>query len=141
MLLLSNASLIFCVSALQVGISSTLVINTPRDMLLAKMLYSLLHIKSWGIRMKYSKLDGMNVVTLDGFQAGEISGMELNTKKWEATHLHIELSDEAVKELGYKKPLLGHITICLPVGYIKAVGNVVTLTRNLKGLDKIPECK
>jgi len=91
--------------------------------------------------MKFSKLDGMDVVTLDGFKAGEISGMELDTKNWEATHLHIELSDEAIRELGYKKPLLGHITICLPVGYIKAVGNVVTLTRNLKGLDKIPECK
>ena len=89
--------------------------------------------------MKYSKLDGMNVVTLDGFQAGEISGMEINTKKWEATHLHIELSDEAVKELGYKKPLLGHITICLTFGYVKPVGNVVTLTRKLKGLDKITE--
>ena len=91
--------------------------------------------------MKFSKLDGMDVVTLDGFKAGEISGMELNTKKWDVTHIHIELSDEAVKELGFKKPLLGHITICLPVGYVKAVGNVVTLTRSLKGLDKIPECK
>ena len=94
-----------------------------------------------GFFMKFSKLDGMDVVTLDGFKAGEISGMELNTKKWEVTQLHIELSDEAVKELGFKKPIFGHIIICLPVGYVKAVGNVVTLTRNLKGLDKIPECK
>jgi len=91
--------------------------------------------------MRYGKLDGMNVVTLDGFEAGEISGMEINTKKWEVTHMHIELSDEAVKELGYKKPLWGHIVICLPVGYVKAVGNVVTLTRTLKGLDKVPACK
>ena len=95
----------------------------------------------WGVSMKFSKMDGMDVFTLDGFQAGEISGIETDTKNWEVTHLHIELSDEAVKELGFKKPLLGHITICLPVGYIKAVGDVVTLARNLKGLNKIPECK
>ena len=91
--------------------------------------------------MKFNKLDGLDVVTSDGFKAGEISEIELNVKKWEVTHIHIELSDETVKELGFKKPLLGHITICLPVGYIKAVGNVVTLTRNQKGLGKIPECK
>ncbi len=91
--------------------------------------------------MKFSKIDGMDVVTLDGFKAGEISGIDVNTKKWEVTHMHIELSDDAIKELGFKKPLLGNITICLPVGYIKAVGNVVTLSRHLKGLGKIPECK
>ncbi len=91
--------------------------------------------------MKFSKLDGMKVVTLDGFEAGEISGIEIDTKKWETTHLHIELSDQAVKELNFKKPLFGHITICLPVGFIKAVGDFVTLNRNLDGLKRIPECK
>jgi len=91
--------------------------------------------------MKFSKLDGMRVVTLDGFEAGEISGIEIDTRKWEATHLHIELSDQAVKELNFKKPLLGHITICLAVGFVKAVGDFVTLNRNLDGLKRIPECK
>jgi len=91
--------------------------------------------------MKYSKLDGMKVVTLDGFNAGEISGIEIDTKNWDTTHIHIELSDQAVKELGFKKPILGHITICLPVGYVKAVGDFVTLNRNLDGLKRIPECK
>ena len=91
--------------------------------------------------MKFSKLDGMRVVTLDGFEAGEISGIEIDTKKWETTHIHIELSDQAVKELSFKKPLLGHIIICLPVGFVKAVGDFVTLNRNLDGLKRIPECK
>jgi len=91
--------------------------------------------------MKFSKLYGLDVVTLDGFKAGEISGIELNIKNWDVTHLHIELSDEATKELGYKKHMFGHITICLPVGYVKAVGTVVTLTRKLQGLDRIPESK
>ena len=91
--------------------------------------------------MKFSKLDGMKVVTLDGLNAGEISGLEVDTKSWEATHLHIELSEQAVKGLGFKKPIIGHITICLPVGYVKAVGDFVTLNRNLDGLKRIPECK
>jgi len=91
--------------------------------------------------MKFSKLDGMDVVSLDGFNTGEISGMELDIKNWDVSHIYIELSDDAVKELDFKKPLWGHITICIPVSYVEAVGDVVTLTRNLKGLDKIPECK
>jgi len=45
------------------------------------VLYFSILIESWGSFMKFSKLDGMDVVTLDGFKAGEISGMELNTKK------------------------------------------------------------
>ena len=91
--------------------------------------------------MKFSKLDGMKVVTLDGLNAGEISGLEVDTKSWEATNLHIELSEQAVKGLGFKKTIIGHITICLPVGYVKAVGDFVTLNRNLDGLKRIPECK
>jgi len=91
--------------------------------------------------MKFSKIDGMDVVTVDGFNAGDVSGMNINTKKWEVTHLYIELSNDAIKELNYKKPILGSITICLPVAYIKAVGTVVTLSRPLKDLDKRPECK
>lgn len=91
--------------------------------------------------MKFSKLDGMKVVTLDGLNAGEISGIEIDTKKWEATHLHIELADQAVKDLSFKKPIIGHITICIPVGFVKAVGDFVTLNRNLDGLKRILECK
>lgn len=91
--------------------------------------------------MKFSKLDGMKVVSLDANRIGEISGLEIDTRKWGVTHLHIELTDETIKELGFRKPLIGNITICLPVGYVKAVGDFVTLSRTLDGLKKIPECK
>ena len=91
--------------------------------------------------MKYSKLDGMKVVTLDGFNAGEISGIEIDTKNWDTTHIHIELTGNAIKELNIRKPLIGHVNICFPVGYIKKVGDVITLSRNLDGIKKIPECR
>ena len=48
--------------------------------------------------MKFSKLYGLDVVTLDGFKAGEISGTELDIKNWEVTHLHIELSKFYTKQ-------------------------------------------
>ena len=91
--------------------------------------------------MKFSKIDGMKVLSLDAHEVGEISGAEIDTKKWNVTHIHIELPVEAVKELGYKKPIFGNITICLSVVYVKAVGDVVSLNRTVKGLQKIPECR
>jgi sporulation protein YlmC with PRC-barrel domain len=91
--------------------------------------------------MKYSKLDGMKIVSLDAKDVGEINGAEVDTKNWSITHIHIELSDSALKELNIKKPLIGNVTLCFPVGFIKKVGDVITLSRNLDGLKKIPECR
>ena len=91
--------------------------------------------------MKFSKIDGMKVFSSDAFKVGEVSGAEIKTKQWEITHLYIELSDEAATKLGYKKPLLGHITICIPINYIKTVGDVLTLNRTIPELKKLPECK
>ena len=91
--------------------------------------------------MKYSKFDGMKVVSLDAKDVGEVSGLEIETKDWKVTHIHIELTDNAIKELNIRKPLIGHVNICFPVGYIKKVGDVITLSRNLDGLKKIPECR
>lgn len=91
--------------------------------------------------MKFSKINDMKVFSSDAFLIGEISGADVNTKKWMITHLYIELSDEAVTKLGYKKPFFGHISICIPINFIKTIGDVVTLSKNLKELEKLPGCK
>ena len=91
--------------------------------------------------MKYSKLDGMKIVSLDAKDVGEVNGAEVDTKSWKITHIHIELSDTALKELNIKKPLIGNVTLCFPVGFIKKVGDVISLTRNIDGLKRIPECR
>ena len=91
--------------------------------------------------MKYRKLDGMKILSLDAKDVGEVNGLEIDTKNWKITHIHIELSDNALKELNIKKPLLGHVSLCFPVGFIKKVGDVISLSRNLDGLKRIPECR
>ncbi len=70
--------------------------------------------------VKVSKLNGKKVITEDAFTLGEIAGAEVDTSDWQITHLHISLTDEATKELGFKKPFLGHLTVCLPVTLVKA---------------------
>jgi sporulation protein YlmC with PRC-barrel domain len=87
-----------------------------------------------------SKLNGKKVITTDAFNVGEVSEAMMDTD-WKITHIHVNLTKEATKELGFKKPVLGHITICLPVDHIKGFADVITLNKTREELKGIPECK
>lgn len=90
--------------------------------------------------VKVSELNGKKVITTDAFNVGKLSGAEMD-KNWKITHVHIELSKDATSELGFKKPVLGHVTICLPVNLIQGFGDMVTLNKTREDLKGIPECK
>jgi sporulation protein YlmC with PRC-barrel domain len=90
---------------------------------------------------RISKLNGKKVITLNAFAVGEIEEAEVNVGNWQVTHVYVSLTNEASKELGFKKPVLGTITICLPVSFIQAVGDVVTLNKSLPELKDTRECK
>lgn len=91
--------------------------------------------------VKVSDLNGKKVITTDAFTVGEVSGAEVDTDQWLITHLHVSMTKEATNELGFKKPVLGHVTICLPINLVKAFGDVVTLSKTREELKIIPECK
>ena len=90
--------------------------------------------------MEIGKLKGKQVITKDAFYVGEISEANKD-EEWRITHIQIKLTKEATKGIGFKKPLLGHVTICLPVYHIMGVGDVITLKINRVELKEIPECK
>ncbi len=90
--------------------------------------------------VKVSEINGKKVITTDAFNVGKVSGAEMDDR-WKITHVHVDLSKDATNELGFKKPVLGHITICLPVNQIQGLGDVVTLSKTREGLKGIPECK
>jgi len=87
-----------------------------------------------------SKLYGKKVITKDAFTVGEITGAEMNDDLC-ITHIEVKLTKEATKELGLKKPYLGNVSVCLPVIYVRSIGDVITLSRNRHELKKMPECK
>ena len=89
---------------------------------------------------KVSEINGKKVITSDAFNVGKVSGAEMDDQ-WKITHVHVDLSKEATNELGFKKPVLGHVTICLPVKVIQGLGDVITLSKTREGLKGIPECK
>ena len=74
-----------------------------------------------------SKLNGKMVITKEAFNVGEITEASMNDD-WKITHIQVKLTKEATKELGLKKPYLGHVSVCLPLNYVTSIGDVITLT-------------
>jgi sporulation protein YlmC with PRC-barrel domain len=84
-------------------------------------------------------LDGKKVVGTEGYILGEVNGVDIDLNTWLATAFYVNLSDEATAELGFKKPFLSKITVCLPTQLVKAVGEVITLKESIRNLEDVAE--
>jgi len=86
-----------------------------------------------------NQLKEKKVVGTEGYILGEVDGVDIDWTIWRANAFHVNLSDEATAELGFKKPFLRKITICLPTHLIEAVGEVITLKEPIRNLGDIAE--
>jgi len=93
------------------------------------------------LNLKVSNINGMTVITADAFTLGEVDGARLDTETWQITHLDVALNKEAISELGFKKPIFGSMTVCLPITAVKKVGDVITLSNSLLEIKSLKECK
>ena len=91
--------------------------------------------------LKVSKLNGMIVITSDAYTLGEVYGAHVDIANWNITHLDIDLTKEATEELGFKKPFLGFLGVCLSIDAVKKVGDVITLNKTFMDLKNLKECK
>jgi len=89
----------------------------------------------------FGKLMGKRVIGANAYLLGEVHGADVDTGKWQVTHLHVSLTDEATRELGFKKPFLGAVVVCLPVNLIQAIGDVITLNKSIQELRSFVEPK
>ena len=83
----------------------------------------------------------MKVITDDAFTLGEVDGAHADTATWQITHLDVELTKVATGELGFKKPILGSVTVRLPITAVKQVGDVITLNKSLLEFKNLKESK
>jgi sporulation protein YlmC with PRC-barrel domain len=88
-----------------------------------------------------SKLMGKRVIGANAYLLGEVNGADVDTAKWQVTHLHVSLTNEATRELGFKKPIMGSITVYVPVSLVQAVGDIITLSKGVKELKDVIEPK
>jgi len=91
--------------------------------------------------LKVGNMNGMKVITADAFTLGEVEGAHADTGTWQITNLDVGLTKDATRELGFKKPMLGLLTLCLPINTVKKVGDVITLNKSLLELKNLKECK
>jgi sporulation protein YlmC with PRC-barrel domain len=89
--------------------------------------------------MKAANLNGKQVITSEAHVLGEIEGVEIDISTWTVSHLHVSLLKSNIERFNFKKPLLGSVTVCLPVSVIKAIGDVVSLNENMENLKYLPE--
>ena len=81
------------------------------------------------------------VLSSDAFDIGTVSGFDLDISIWSVTHIGVTLNVQSTKELGVRKPLLGGLTICIPIAHVDKVGDMVTLNIPFDNLKSLPECK
>lgn len=91
--------------------------------------------------MNANRLNGRSVVTSDDHTVGEVEAIHIDEEALSLTHLEVKLSNEVLRDLGFCKPFLGSIKVCLPITAVEKVGRVITLNKTLSELKRIKECK
>jgi len=91
------------------------------------------------IMVSVNALFGKNVVGEEAIIIGESTGAQIDLPRWLITHIQVKLTDEVTRELGYKKPFLGSVEVLLPVGFVKAVGDIISVNKSIKELKNIFE--
>jgi len=79
--------------------------------------------------------------TADAFLLGDIESAEVDVNNWQVTNFYVGLTDEATKALGFKRPFLGKVVVCLPVSTIKTIQDSAILNKTMAELRNLKECK
>jgi sporulation protein YlmC with PRC-barrel domain len=81
--------------------------------------------------LRPEKLHDKNVIDSKAQIVGDAAGIEIDVSGWKVTHLCINLSDDAIEALGYKKPFIGKVLIDVPIDTIEKVSDVIVLKQSL----------
>ncbi len=92
--------------------------------------------------VEISRLFWKNVYTSDSVLLGEVQSFEVNMKTWDVTNLYVGLSDdEATLALGFNRPWLGRVVVCLPVSVVDLFKDAAMLNKTMQELSELKECK
>ena len=91
--------------------------------------------------VEISRLFWKKAFTSDAFLLGEMESAELDMNTWQVTNFYVGLTDEATRMLGFKRPFLGKIIVCLPVSAIKSIKDTAILNKTIEELRSLKECK
>ena len=91
--------------------------------------------------VEITRLFWKKAFTSDALLLGEVESAELDTNSWQLTNFYVGLTDEATKMLGFKRPYLGKVVVCLPVSAIKTIKDTAILNQTMQELRNLKVCK
>ncbi len=91
--------------------------------------------------VEITRLFWKKAFTSDAFLLGEVESADVDMNTWQITSFYVGLTDEATKMLGFKRPYLGKVVVCLPVSTIKTIKDTAILNQTLQELRNLKECK
>ncbi len=91
--------------------------------------------------VEITRLFWKRTFTADNVFLGELESAQVDPNTWQITSFFIGLSDEATKLMGFKRPYLGKITVCLPATTVKSIGDTAVLNQTMEQLRTLKECK
>jgi sporulation protein YlmC with PRC-barrel domain len=89
--------------------------------------------------MRPNQFIGKKVVDSEAKILGEICDFNFNVSDWTITHISVELTDDSITSLEYKKPFMGKIRVELPVNIIHKVSDLITLNQSISEVKNIVE--
>jgi sporulation protein YlmC with PRC-barrel domain len=91
--------------------------------------------------VEISRLFWKRVLSSDNFVIGEIESAEVDPDTWQVTSFYVALTDQATELMGFKRPFLGKVTVCLPSTAIASIRDIALLNKPIKELQNLRECK
>ena len=91
--------------------------------------------------VEITRLFWKKALTSDNFVLGEVESAELDRNTWQITNLYIGLTDEATREIGFKRPFLGKVVVCLPVAEVQKIQENTILNKTMEELRNLKQCK
>jgi sporulation protein YlmC with PRC-barrel domain len=91
--------------------------------------------------VEINRLFWKKAFTSDAVLLGEVQSAELDMNTWQITSFYVGLTDEATKALGFKRPYLGKVVVCLPISAIKSIKDTAILNQTMNELRNLKECK
>jgi len=72
---------------------------------------------------------------------GEVESAEVDMNTWQMTNFYVGLTDDASRKMGFKRPFLGKVVVCLPVSLVKSFQDTAILNKTMQELRDLKVCK
>ena len=80
------------------------------------------------VLVKVATLIDKKVIGRDGYIVGDMKGLEADTSNWQISHMQVKLTNQAAEEMGFKKIFRRSSMVCIPVSYVAAIGDIITVS-------------